>query len=97
MIEKFNHTIIAWQVDEGEKDPSGVIIQIDNGDTQYLTVEEYKTFLEKDKTWWNKQYLDLENLYYLTEHHHEDGMLSEMFFNTEEEMEQYIADKKIEI
>ena len=28
------------------KDPHGLIIQIDNGDTQYLTTEEYKLFLK---------------------------------------------------
>lgn len=26
----------------------GVLIQLDNGDTQYLTIEEYNKFINKD-------------------------------------------------
>ncbi len=42
----WDYTIVQWVTDDGFKEPHGVIIQIDNGDTQYLTVEEYEAFLD---------------------------------------------------
>lgn len=41
-----NCTILKWVTDEDGLNPKGVILQVDNGDTQYLTTEEYKTFLK---------------------------------------------------
>lgn len=39
-------TVIKWFTDEGDTEPNGVLLQVDNGDTQYLTIEEYKLFLK---------------------------------------------------
>lgn len=48
-MEKQDYTILEWCSLEWEKDPHGLIIQLDNGDTQYLTTSEYETFLENRK------------------------------------------------
>ena len=50
----WEHTVLQWVVDDGFKEPYGVIIQIDNGDKQYLTVEQYKTFLKNREKLKNK-------------------------------------------
>ncbi len=45
MIEKFNYTVLNWVTsDEDGEDIIGVMVQVDNGDTQYLTLEEFKQF-----------------------------------------------------
>jgi len=41
----FDYTIISYCTDEGETEPHGVIIQVVNGDTQYLTMKDFETFL----------------------------------------------------
>ena len=42
----WKHTILQWGTDDGFKEPHGVIIQTDNGDTQYLTIKDYRVFLK---------------------------------------------------
>jgi hypothetical protein len=44
--DKFDYTILSYCVNDGETEPHGVMIQVDNGDTQYLTMGEVKTFIE---------------------------------------------------
>jgi hypothetical protein len=40
-----NCTIIKFIKDKGQI--IGVLLQIDNGETQYLTIEEYNNFIKK--------------------------------------------------
>jgi hypothetical protein len=40
----FDYTILSYCIDEGQTEPHGVMLQISNGDTQYLTMDEFKTF-----------------------------------------------------
>lgn len=52
MIEKkdiqiFEHTITKWFYDEESRMPYGVLLQITNGDTQYMTIQEYNILLKK--------------------------------------------------
>jgi hypothetical protein len=47
--DKFDYTIISYCVNEGETEPHGVMIQVDNGDTQYMTMDEIKTLNKKRK------------------------------------------------
>lgn len=47
------------------------------------------------KTIWLKQYLEDENLHYLTELHEEDGILGEYFFYTAKELNDYVKENKI--
>jgi hypothetical protein len=35
-----------WEYKIIQQDNKGVLIQVDNGDSQYLTTEEYKIFVE---------------------------------------------------
>jgi len=42
----WDYTILQWCIDDGFKQPYGVVLQVDNGETQYLTMEEYKVFLK---------------------------------------------------
>ena len=42
----WGYTILQWVSDDGVKEPHGVVLQIDNGDTQYLTIEDYTLFLK---------------------------------------------------
>lgn len=46
---------------------------------------------------WLHQFIDSDKLWYLTEHHHEDGILSELFFETEKGMLTYITNNNITI
>lgn len=46
---------------------------------------------------WLYQYLTEENLYYLSEHHPEDGVLGEDCFETFTELEKYVKDNNIPI
>lgn len=39
---KFDYTILSYCVNDGETEPHGVMVQVDNGDTQYLTMDEIK-------------------------------------------------------
>ena len=41
-----NYTIISYCLNEGESEPHGVMVQLDNGDTQYLTMDELKLFIK---------------------------------------------------
>ena len=47
--DKFDYTILSYCIDDGQTEPHGVMIQIDNGDTQYLTMSEIKTLNKKRK------------------------------------------------
>jgi hypothetical protein len=47
MENKFEITPISWYQEECDEHPKGVLVQVSNGDVQYLTIEEYKKFLEK--------------------------------------------------
>jgi hypothetical protein len=40
---------LSYCIDDGQTEPHGVMIQIDNGDTQYLTMSEIKTLNKKRK------------------------------------------------
>lgn len=52
----WGYTILEWFFEPGFKEePKGVLLQIDNGDTQYLTMKEYKIFLK------NREKLENEN------------------------------------
>ena len=42
---EFSYSVLKWVTGEDEN-PTGVLIQIDNGDTQYLTIEEYKDLVK---------------------------------------------------
>lgn len=42
----FYCTIVKWIVDDEDESPTGVIVQVDNGDTQYLTIEEYRDLIK---------------------------------------------------
>jgi hypothetical protein len=39
-------TIIHWLTGEGENKATGVMLRMDNGDTQCLSIAEYETFLK---------------------------------------------------
>ena len=41
-----DYTILSYCINEGESEPHGVMVQLDNGDTQYLTMDELKLFME---------------------------------------------------
>ena len=43
----FNYSIIKIYFDKDKNIPTGVLIQIDNGDTQYLTMKDYNVFKNK--------------------------------------------------
>ena len=40
----FDYTIIQYYISDGESEPHGVLLQISNGDTQYLTMDEFAVF-----------------------------------------------------
>lgn len=40
----FDYTIIQYYISDGESEPHGVLIQINNGDVQYLTIDEFTLF-----------------------------------------------------
>ena len=42
----WGYNILKWVVSDGQTEPYGVVLQIDNGDTQYLTIEDYTLFLK---------------------------------------------------
>jgi hypothetical protein len=42
----WDYTILEWSIDNGQTVPHGVVLQTDNGDTQYLTIEDYTLFLK---------------------------------------------------
>jgi hypothetical protein len=44
MSDKWNYTIEKWVIDKDDVTPSGVIVVCDNGDRQYLTIEEFRKF-----------------------------------------------------
>lgn len=48
-MEKWGHTVVKTLVDIDTEKIHGVIIQVDNGDSEYLTTEEYQAFLEKNQ------------------------------------------------
>lgn len=48
-------------------------------------------------TEWKYQYIISENIHYLTEHHPEDGIISELFFKTWDEYDDYIKENEITI
>lgn len=47
--DKFDYTILSYCVNDGETEPHGVMIQVDNGDTHYMTMDEIKTLNKKRK------------------------------------------------
>tara|TARA_R110000824_G_scaffold106610_11_gene252071 strand:+ start:3146 stop:3541 length:396 start_codon:yes stop_codon:yes gene_type:complete len=48
---------------------------------------------------WNYQFLENEKLHYLTEHHPEDGVLGEHFYEVNEfhELEKFVSDNRIPV
>lgn len=47
MDNNFNLIPIRWfYKNESDEQPIGVLVQVDNGDTQYLTTQEYNTLLK---------------------------------------------------
>ena len=42
----WDYSILQWVTSDGQTEPNGVVLQIDNGDTQYLTIEDYTLFLK---------------------------------------------------
>jgi len=42
----FYYTIVKWVTNDEDENPTGVLIQLDNGDTQYLTIEEYRDLVK---------------------------------------------------
>jgi hypothetical protein len=44
----FNISVINWVFDELDEQPTGVLVQVDNGDTQYLTINEYNKISNKN-------------------------------------------------
>ncbi len=48
-MNKFDITPINWIQDESDEQPTGVIVQVSNGDTQYLTLQEYNELINKTK------------------------------------------------
>ena len=48
-------------------------------------------------TYYILQFLNKENMYYLTQHHAEDGILCELFFNTKAEALAYTKKNNITI
>lgn len=48
-------------------------------------------------TKWLKQYLDNEDMWYLTHHHSTDGILEEHFFETENELLTYVTKHNISV
>tara|TARA_R110000772_G_scaffold233476_1_gene345027 strand:+ start:1047 stop:1199 length:153 start_codon:yes stop_codon:yes gene_type:complete len=42
----WDYSISQWVTSDGQTEPYGVVLQIDNGDTQYLTIEDYTLFLK---------------------------------------------------
>lgn len=45
---KFDITPINWVQNEADEQPTGVLVQVSNGDTQYMTIEEYNKFMENE-------------------------------------------------
>lgn len=44
----FNLSVITWFFDNDiDEQPTGVIVQVDNGDTQYLTINDYNNLKNK--------------------------------------------------
>ena len=41
----FEITLINWIQNESDEQPTGVIVQVNNGDAQFLTIEEYNNIL----------------------------------------------------
>lgn len=52
---------------------------------------------ERAQNWWYHQYLESEKLWYLTEHHPEDGIWGEHFFeeNETDKMNNFIKENNI--
>jgi len=44
---------------------------------------------------WLCQYLENEKLYYLTEHHKTDGVITELYFESEKELSAYLVEHNI--
>lgn len=45
MNQVWGYNVTKWILDENNE-PQGVIVQVDNGDTQYMTIEDYNQFLK---------------------------------------------------
>lgn len=45
---KFDITPINWVQNEDDEQPTGVLVQVNNGDTQYMTIEEYNKFMRNE-------------------------------------------------
>lgn len=45
----FGYTVISYCVNDGETEPHGVMVQVDNGDTQYLTMSEINKLNKRRK------------------------------------------------
>lgn len=57
---------------------------------------EFENWLE-DTIYWTRQYIEEENIYYLVEQSVEEGILTEEFFNTKEELDNYIIERGIQL
>jgi hypothetical protein len=42
----FDYTPIKWYYND-KRQPTGVLLQISNGDTQYMTIDNYNKLIEK--------------------------------------------------
>ena len=48
---KYNLSVINWIFEQdNDEQPTGVIVQVDNGDTQYLTINEYENLNNNGKS-----------------------------------------------
>jgi len=57
---------------------------------------EFKNWLI-DTIYWTYQYIEEENLHYLVEQSVEEGILTEEFFDTKEELDNYILERAIQL
>lgn len=48
MNTNFDVTPIYWCQNEDDEQPTGVLVQVSNGDTQYMTIEEYNKLINNE-------------------------------------------------
>jgi len=46
---EFGWILLEMYIDDKTRKPNGALIQVDNGDTQYLTIKEYYNFIDNNK------------------------------------------------
>ena len=44
----FDYIPIKWYLNENDE-PTGVLLQISNGDTQYMTIDDYNKLIDNKK------------------------------------------------